>query len=37
MTETMKAVVLARFGGPEVFELRDVPVSQVGPRQSTLR
>jgi NADPH:quinone reductase-like Zn-dependent oxidoreductase len=33
----MKAVVLARFGGPEVFELRDVTVPQVGPRQVRVR
>lgn len=37
MTDSMKAVVLARFGGPEVFELRDVPVPQVGPRQVRVR
>jgi NADPH:quinone reductase-like Zn-dependent oxidoreductase len=37
MTDTMKAVVLARFGGPEVFELRDVTVPQVGPRQVRVR
>jgi NADPH:quinone reductase-like Zn-dependent oxidoreductase len=33
----MKAVVLARFGGPEVFELRDVTAPQVGPRQVRVR
>jgi NADPH:quinone reductase-like Zn-dependent oxidoreductase len=29
----MKAMVLARFGGPDAFELRDVPVPAPGPRQ----
>ena len=29
MPDPMKAVVLARFGGPEAFELRDVDVSGV--------
>ena len=37
MTDSMKAVVLARFGGPDAFELRDVPVPQVGPRQVRVR
>lgn len=34
---TMKAVVLPRFGGPDVFELREVPVQPVGPRQLRVR
>jgi NADPH:quinone reductase-like Zn-dependent oxidoreductase len=29
----MKAMVLTRFGGPDAFELRDVPVPAPGPRQ----
>jgi len=33
----MKAVVLARFGGPDAFELREVPVPPVGPRQVRVR
>lgn len=37
MTETMQAVVLTRFGGPETFEVRDVPVPQVGVRQVRVR
>ncbi|WP_250032526.1 zinc-dependent alcohol dehydrogenase family protein [Paractinoplanes maris] len=37
MTDSMKAVVLARFGGADAFELRDVPVPQVGPRQVRVR
>ncbi|WP_282244368.1 zinc-dependent alcohol dehydrogenase family protein [Stenotrophomonas sp. PS02300] len=37
MKNTMKAMVLARFGGPEAFELRDVPVQAVGPRQVRVR
>lgn len=37
MKNTMKAMVLARFGGPEAFELRDVPVPAVGPRQVRVR
>lgn len=37
MTEVMKAVVLARFGGVDAFELRDVPVPRVGPRQVRVR
>jgi len=35
--ETMKAVVLTRFGGAEAFDLRDVPVPPVGPRQLRVR
>jgi NADPH:quinone reductase-like Zn-dependent oxidoreductase len=37
MTDLMKAVVLARFGGADAFELREVPVPQVGPRQVRVR
>jgi NADPH:quinone reductase-like Zn-dependent oxidoreductase len=37
MTQTMKAAVLTRFGGPDAFELRDVPVPSVGPRQVRVR
>ena len=37
MTKTMKAAVLTRFGGPGVFELRDVEVPEVGPRQVRVR
>jgi NADPH:quinone reductase-like Zn-dependent oxidoreductase len=33
----MKAAVLARFGGPDAFELRDVKVPAVGPRQVRVR
>ncbi len=37
MTKTMKAAVLTRFGGPDSFELRDVAVQEVGPRQVRVR
>ncbi|MFZ1426412.1 MAG: zinc-dependent alcohol dehydrogenase family protein [Geminicoccaceae bacterium] len=37
MTETMKAIVLSRFGGPDAFELREVPVPAVGLRQVRVR
>ncbi|MCO8277527.1 zinc-dependent alcohol dehydrogenase family protein [Actinoplanes sp. TRM 88003] len=37
MTDLMKAVVLTRFGGVDAFELRDVPVAEVGPRQVRVR
>jgi NADPH:quinone reductase-like Zn-dependent oxidoreductase len=37
MTDTMKAVVLARFGGADAFEVRDVAVPSVGPRQVRVR
>ena len=33
MTDKVKAIVLGRFGGYDAFELRDVPVPAVGPRQ----
>ncbi|WP_017956997.1 zinc-dependent alcohol dehydrogenase family protein [Rhizobium leguminosarum] len=37
MTNTMKAAVLTHFGGPNAFELRDVQVPAVGPRQVRVR
>src|SRR5919112_2470815 len=37
MIRTMKAAVLTRFGGPDAFELREVPVPEVGPRQVRVR
>ena len=37
MPELMKAVVLVRFGGTDAFELRDVPVPRVGPREVRVR
>lgn len=37
MIETMKAVVLSRFGGADAFELLDVPVPPVGARQLRVR
>ncbi|MBB2989586.1 NADPH:quinone reductase-like Zn-dependent oxidoreductase [Mycolicibacterium iranicum] len=37
MTDLMRAVVLQRFGGPDAFELRDVPVPLVEPRQVRVR
>ncbi len=37
MTESMKAVVLTRFGGTDALELREVPVPHVGPRQVRVR
>ncbi len=37
MTDTMKAMVLEKFGGYDAFELRDVPVPVVGPRQVRVR
>lgn len=37
MTQTMKAAVLPRFGGPDVFEMRDVPLPQPGARQVRVR
>lgn len=33
----MKAIVLTRFGGIDAFEIRDVPVPAVGPRQIRVR
>ena len=37
MKDTMKAMVLGRFGGTDAFELRDVAVPDVGPRQVRVR
>ena len=37
MTDTMKAIVLSKFGGFDAFELRDVSVPVVGPRQVRVR
>lgn len=37
MTDTMKAIVLGKFGGSDAFELRDVSVPVVGPRQVRVR
>ena len=33
MTNMMKAAILTRFGGVDAFELSEVPVPAVGPRQ----
>lgn len=37
MTQTMKAAVLSQFGGADMFEIRDVPVPPVGPREARVR
>lgn len=37
MAKMMKAAVLTKFGGPDAFEMRDVPVGPVGPRQVRVR
>lgn len=37
MTDTMKAIVLIRFGGFNAFEMRDVSIPTVGPRQVRVR
>jgi len=37
MSDSTKAVVLARFGGADAFEIRDVPAPPVGPRQVRVR
>lgn len=37
MTDTMKAIVLTKFGSFDSFELRDVSVPAVGPRQVRVR
>jgi len=37
MSDTMKAVVLTRFGGPDAFEVQTLPVSSVGARQVRVR
>src|SRR6185369_14299160 len=33
----MKAVVITRFGGPEVLEIKDVPAPQPGPDEILVR
>jgi NADPH:quinone reductase-like Zn-dependent oxidoreductase len=37
MSGTMRAIVLSKFGGFDAFELRDVAVPAVGPRQVRVR
>ena len=37
MSDTMKAVVLTRFGGPDAFEIQTLPVPPVGSRQVRVR
>jgi NADPH:quinone reductase-like Zn-dependent oxidoreductase len=37
MTETMKAIQIHKFGGPEVLQLNDVPRPEPGPRQVLVR
>ncbi len=37
MTDTMKAIVLEKFGGYDAFALRDVSVPAVGARQVRVR
>ena len=37
MSDTMKAVVLTRFGGPEAFEIQTLPVPSVRSRQVRVR
>ncbi|MCG0240068.1 MAG: zinc-dependent alcohol dehydrogenase family protein [Firmicutes bacterium] len=37
MSETMRAMVIRAFGGPEVFEARQVPVPQPGPNEVLVR
>lgn len=37
MSGTMKAIVLSKFGGVDAFEMRDVTVPVVGPRQVRVR
>lgn len=37
MSDTMKAVVLTRFGGSDAFELQSLPVPSVGSRQVRVR
>ncbi len=37
MTDPMKAVVLTHFGGADAFEVREVSVPHVGPRQVRVR
>ncbi len=37
MTQTMRAIQMDAFGGPEAMELREVPVPEPGPGQARLR
>jgi len=37
MTNEMRAVVIDRFGGPEVLEVRNIPVPEPGPDQVLIR
>ncbi|NYZ12654.1 zinc-binding dehydrogenase [Azospirillum sp. RWY-5-1] len=37
MTDTMKAILLVKFGGFDAFEMREVAVPVVGPRQIRVR
>lgn len=37
MTGTMKAIVLGKFGGYDAFEMREVSVPAIGPRQVRVR
>lgn len=37
MTDTMKAILLVKFGGFDAFEMREVAVPVVGPRQVRVR
>ena len=37
MAQTMKAAVLSQFGSADMFEIRDVPVPSVGPREARVR
>lgn len=37
MQQTMRAIAIDRFGGPEVLALREVPVPSVGPNEVLLR
>jgi NADPH:quinone reductase len=37
MPETMRAIVISKFGGPEVLELREVHRPQMGPKEILVR
>jgi len=37
MSQAMRAVVISRFGGPEVLELREVPAPRPGPHEVLVR
>ncbi|MBX7484093.1 zinc-dependent alcohol dehydrogenase family protein [Qipengyuania qiaonensis] len=37
MSDTMKAVVLTRFGGPDAFEVQSLPIASTGSRQVRVR